>query len=681
MKDKHTSILQAFSPLIASLTIGMFLFSSCSNISTVTDTDTGKSAAQGTQATTGSEKYMDKAGIEFTGNPAYDIGLLNEWWAKNGTPFPAPWEESSTDQSNSAARSGGFGDLVLNFTVGGALQWAGGTIASGAAGALVGAGVSAVLNALGIVRSATSYLNEICERLDRMEGQLSEIQDMLEETSTEVEKLIKDVKNAGDLTRYQTVMQDRDKKYTELYLSVMEGWNKINDVLLEAAVSSQYGKDTKAYNAKLDDELKSSDSHKKRKLRLEYISQFIDHDSLLKADDAAGVSFKQTQEAQAFMDYFTRHSEEISSQLHKALRKWGDGELGVSRVINLCSYLTDTYGDKDRFNMFQLYDKYAEASFVWESEGYTFRQQLRDQDNMLIALAAPLAYWYYAITETLGTDSLNCIRLTNRVNDAIKLNTDYPVIKKDKPYYQKWGSKWKGQTFTGVIKENDYVKCMQDEWLRAGSTLNPYRNTYYFLKKDYPNNFRFALNENNDEVKGNSSYLYSCNSPPSSATSSICTAAQNMAMPSGWYNEVFEAYFVDGKPKKTLLEIFRDLGFIYANGVPIQISGYYKPDLDEMYFVISDSKFCKAVNYIRYIKCYPHGFCDLYIPSVMANSMQGTSYMNNDLKEKNWSLILTFEQIEWADPWGGEDFSTYKIPHHITRTFNNIRRFYYLEKQ
>jgi hypothetical protein len=121
MKDKHTSILQAFSPLIASLTIGMFLFSSCSNISTGTDTDTGKSVAQGTQVATGSEKYMDKAGIEFTGNPAYDIGLLNEWWAKNGTPFPAPWEESTTDQSNSAARSGGFGDLVLNFSTWGAI--------------------------------------------------------------------------------------------------------------------------------------------------------------------------------------------------------------------------------------------------------------------------------------------------------------------------------------------------------------------------------------------------------------------------------------------------------------------------------------------------------------------------------------------------------------------------------
>ena len=676
MKDKHTSILQAFSPLIASLTIGMFLFSSCSNISTVTDTGAGKSAAQGTQATTGSEKYMDKAGIEFTGNPAYDIGLLNEWWAKNGTPFPAPWEESTTDQSNSAARSGGFGDLVLNFTVGGALQWAGGTIASGAAGALVGAGVSAVLNALGIVRSATSYLNEICERLDRMEGQLSEIQDMLEETSTEVEKLIKDVKNAGDLTRYQTVMQDRDKKYTELYLSVMEGWNKINDVLLEAAVSSQYGKDTKAYNAKLDDELKSSDSHKMRKLRLEYISQFIDHDSLLKANDAAGVSFKQTQEAQAFMDYFTRHSEEISSQLHKALRKWGDGELGVSRVINLCSYLTNTHGvDKDRFNMFQLYDKYAEASFVWESEGYTFRQQLRDQDNMLIALAAPLAYWYYAITETLGTDSLNCIRLTNRVNDAIKLNTDYPVIKKNKPYYQKWGSKWRGQTFTGVIKENDYAKCISDYWTFDRDSIS---------LKDPPSQEKLSemqrrvLNENFANFKGNASYFYSCNPPPAAATSCPCTAAENMAMPSEWYKEMFEAYKVDNR-YKPLIKIFMDVGFISEDGNQIQTSASYRYETNELLFVTSDSIYAKTITNHNSEKT-AKGTGTVSITSVIANSDVSLNRYNPQNQPIYEEWVVQYDCVVIID---GVYYPTvkYRVPRKVIKSSRDYRKFYYPVKQ
>ena len=677
MKDKHTSILQAFSPLIASLTIGMFLFSSCSNISTVTDTGTGKSAAQGTQATTGSEKYMDKSGIEFTGNPAYDIGLLNEWWAKNGTPFPAPWEESTTDQSNSAARSGGFGDLVLNFTVKGALSWAGGTIASGAAGALVGAGVSAVLNALGIVRSATSYLNEICERLDRMEGQLSEIQDMLEETSTEVEKLIKDVKNAGDLTRYQTVMQDRDKKYTELYLSVMEGWNKINDVLLEAAVSSQYGKDTKAYNAKLDDELKSSDSHKMRKLRLEYISQFIDHDSLLKANDAAGVSFKQTQEAQAFMDYFTRHSEEISSQLHKALRKWGDGELGVSRVINLCSYLTNTHGvDKDRFNMFQLYDKYAEASFVWESEGYTFRQQLRDQDSMLIALAAPLAYWYYAITETLGTDSLNCIRLTSRVNDAIKLNTDYPVIKKDKPYYQKWGSDWQGQTFTGVLKENDYAKCMSDYWT-IDLDFIALSSRESLSKEELPEMWRRVLNENLDDFKGNASYFYSCNPPPAAATSYPCTAAENMAMPSEWYKEMFEAYKVDNR-YKPLIKIFMDVGFISEDGNQIQTSASYCSGKNELLFVTSDSIYAKTItnNSAKDSK----GTGTVSITSVIANSDVSLNRYNPQNQPIYEEWAVQYDCVSIYDAFYYRT-NTYRVPRKVIKSSRDYRKFYYPVKQ
>lgn len=552
MKDKHNSILQAFSPLIASLTIGMFLFSSCSNISTGTDTDTGKSAAQGTQATTGSEKYMDKAGIEFTGNPAYDIGLLNEWWAKNGTPFPAPGEESTTDEASSAARSGGFGDLVLNFSAGGLLKWAGGTFASGAAGAVVGAGVSAVLNAMGIVRSATSYLNEISDRLDRMQGQLDSIQAMLNETAKEVEEILKDVQKAGDLARYRDALNNRDKRYIEVYTSVMDAWNEINDVLLAAALSSQYGKDTKAYDAKAK-ELKT------RKLRLEYIGQFIDHDSLLVADDASEVSFKKNQATQSFIDYFARHSEEISAELHKAVIKWGKDELGATRLLSLCSYLTNP---APNFNMFQLYDKYAEASFVWEAEGYTFRQQLRDQDSALIALAAPLAYWYYAITESLGTSSSNCIMVTQYVNDAIKLNQDNPVIKKDKPYYQKWGSDWKGQSFTGVIKKIDYGAILKNNWTCESSD-------FMYVDSDYYDDFKEALSKNLS-YKYPRSRLYAGLGPKSVASltelkNTVCSEAEKLAMPENWYVEIFKAY---GGHKKNLLEIFKEADFKLENGQP-----------------------------------------------------------------------------------------------------------------
>ena len=571
MKDKHTSILQSFSPLIASLTIGMFLFSSCSNISTVTDTDTGKSAAQGTQVATGSEKYMDKAGIEFTGNPAYDIGLLNEWWAKNGTPFPAPGEESTTDEASSAARSGGFGDLVLNFSAGGLLKWAGGTFASGAAGAVVGAGVSAVLNAMGIVRSATSYLNEISDRLDRMQGQLDSIQTMLNETAKEVEDIIKDVQKAGDLARYRDVLNNRDKRYIEVYTSVMDAWNKINDVLLIAALSSQYGKDTKAYDAK-GQELKT------RKLRLEYIGQFIDHDSLLKADDAAEVSFKKNQATQAFIDYFTRHSEEISAELHEAVRNWGEGELGAARLLSLCSYLTNP---APNFNMFQLYDKYAEASFVWEAEGYTFRQQMRDQDSTLIALAAPLAYWYYAITESLGTSSSNCIMVTQYVNDAIKLNTDYPVIKKDKPYYQKWGSDWKGQSFNTKLKEIEYGQILKTKWATPNTGKSKRGSKQHTLYK-YNVYFDSGIMSRCFTCTYPLSRLYAGLAPEGVSTSgaldSTCTEASQLAMSEEWYKEMFDAY----AHNVTLLKIFENAGFTLENGKPTS-KEFFKNS--EVYFI------------------------------------------------------------------------------------------------
>ena len=693
MKDKRTTILHAFSPLIASLTIGMFLLSSCSNISVETDSSTGNITNQTTADEKAGTNFLDEAGIEFTGNPAYDIGLLNEWWSKNGTPFPAPQEENSTLRMNSSAREAGgevaqvaingFGDMISNFSGSSFLTWIGGAAIGGAlsTGGSVLAGV--LLDAMGIMKTQTHYFKEIIAKLERMENQLSVIQGIVKEMHTNVYQLKTEVKYQTELTKYYTVMQQRNDEYKNIFDNALSCWNSIFDELVYAALKSQYGENTAEYNAKKDElpPEDSSDWGKAMELRLAYLDKFIDTASWLKAKKADEVSFNSTEEAEAFQAYCSKHSSEIGKKLNDCILKWGKkNTTGAQAVKRFCYYLTNgvSQSTTQTFNMFQLYDKYAEVNFVWESEGYTLRQQLRDNDSVLIALAAPLAYWYYAITETLGTKSTNCIEFENYVNLAISLNKDNPVIKKDKPYYQKWGSKWKGQTFTGVIKENDYVKCMNDYWLCPNTEYSssgiPH---YWFDLRDHPQNTRYALNENTAEVKGNASYFYSCNPPPSTASASNCTAAQKMAMPSEWYQEMFGAYYSGANKAKTLMQIFKDVGFTFEGGKPIMTFPY--DEKNEQLFIISDSLSSKT-NFYSYSDS-SWWRCDLSIPVVIANianSDKAIKYRND-----GYAVALTFEAVytikSWE--WDSDKSDMYRIPHHVAINCRNVRRFYYPVKQ
>ena len=481
--------------LVASVTAVAFLFASCVN----SIGEAGAESAAETNANNASATSSGTSGtnggmlITFTGNPAYDITLLNDYWSKHGTPFPAPenavvsTDSTTTDIFTTAAdgtssRSAiagngnlaplyavdtskainGFGDLVKNFSGTNLLTWAGGAALTGGINASMTVGVNMALDALGIIKSTTSYLKEISAKLDKIQNQLNTMQTMLAELSEQVNDVNMQVKYQGTLTRYYEAIQKRDSYYNSIYIDAMTCWNSINDILLDAALSSQYSNATEKA-AKLA-ELST------KELRLNYLASFIDKEKWEKATTVDGVEIVNSDAGTAFQTYFTEHADEISTKLAAVVKNWGANQnTGASSVFKLCAYLTASNSGLagESFNMFQTYDKYAEVCFVWEQEGYDWRQQMRDQDSALIAMTAPLAYWYYALTETLGSQSSNNKELENYVDAAIAMNNASAIVRYSTPIYQKWGSKWAGQVFNGTIKQINYVDVIKTKTWRC----------------------------------------------------------------------------------------------------------------------------------------------------------------------------------------------------------------------
>lgn len=604
------------SQCIAASTLLAFLLASCSNIVSDTAVSTNAQAGASTSKTEAASPDGEIL-IEFTGNPACDITLLNEYWAANGTPFQAPAASKSStttdgniiDTASCSARAAGdvagevakdvaingFGDMVKNFSGKSLLTWAGGTALSGTIGALAGVGVTYLLDALGIVKSTASYFKEISGKLDKIDKQLATMQTMLKEMEA---KLYTETQYQGELTRYYTVMQDRDNQYNNIYTDAMICWNSIIDVLFEAAVASQYQDDATGYTAKI------AELNTKEK-KLSYLSGFIDSSSWKNAMSASDVALTTDAAGKAFKKYFEDNAQTISEKIEAKVKAWGvNANTGASSVFKLCKYLTDTNKGiaGESFNMYRLYDKYAEVCFVWEQEGYSWRQQMRDQDSALIAMSAPLAYWYYTITETLHASSTNCDELQAYMNAAKSLNETYPVVRHSTPVYQKWGSKWQGQAFTGTLAQIDYTKVMSSKWATPKIDKSASRN---LVKKNILEDSKYRYN---------ASRLYAGLEPkaPPSDTNTICAEAQNMAMPEEWYKEIFDAYAVKsstGVTHKALFDIFKSVGFTNADGSAFSFTPSTVQDYED--FFITNRR-----TYMRVAAGYNAGNWHEYCPHV-----------------------------------------------------------------
>lgn len=666
--------------LVASVTAVAFLFASCVNSIGEHESGTGKSTV-----TAGADVTNGDTLITFTGNPAYDITLLNDYWSKHGTPFPAlsntvaeSVENSITDSKSSRsaiAGSGnlaplyavdtskainGFGDLVKNFSGTNLLTWAGGAALTGGINASMTVGVNMALDALGIIKSTTSYLKEITSKLDAIQKQLNTMQTMIEELGEQVQKVNTETKYQGMLTRYYTVMDNRDRQYNNIYIDALVAWNSINDILLDAALSSQYS-DASEKAAKLA-ELSTKEK------RLSYLKSFIDAESWENAASIDEVKIVDSDAGKNFTEYFENNAEEIGTKLADVIKKWGTNQsTGASSVFKLCKYLTEANKGtaNESFNMFQLYDKYAEACFVWEQEGYNFRQQMRDQDSALIAMTSPLAYWYYAVTESLGSSSTNCKELSDYVDAAIALNKNTAIVRHSTPIYQKWGSKWQGQVFTGIIKQINYVDVINNgAWkCKYKSTKNIYqRPVKQFVRSD-----GYEYNASR-LYAGYSSYAIADRF--SSKQRNVFSKAASMAMPEEWYTEMFDAYktySASGVKGKSVMQIFKDMGFSFADGRKISLSQYSYASNEELFIT-------SRRPYVRQQENGKTGY-HLLVPVVMGNNDSCVIYQLMNIGDHE-AVPCTYTRVEvYRNGWNKSD--DYRIIHTINDDYSSYRKFFY----
>ncbi|MBQ9281617.1 MAG: hypothetical protein IJ207_05400 [Treponema sp.] len=666
--------------LVASVTAVAFLFASCVNSIDEHESGTGKSTV-----TAGADVTNGDTLITFTGNPAYDITLLNDYWAKNGTPFPAPENAvvstgSTTADDTNASRSAiagsenlaplyavdtskainGFGDLVKNFSGTNLLTWAGGAALTGGINASMTVGVNMALDALGIIKSTTSYLKEISAKLDKIQNQLNTMQTMLAELSEQVNDVNMQVKYQGTLTRYYEAIQKRDSYYNNIYIDAMTCWNSINDILLDAALSSQYSNATEKA-AKLV-ELST------KELRLNYLASFIDKEKWEKATTVDGVEIVNSDAGTAFQTYFTEHADEISTKLAAVVKNWGANQnTGASSVFKLCAYLTASNSGLagESFNMFQTYDKYAEVCFVWEQEGYNWRQQMRDQDSALIAMTAPLAYWYYALTETLGSQSSNNKELENYVDAAIAMNKASAIVRYSTPIYQKWGSKWAGQVFNGTIKQINYVNVIKTKtWLCSYTKV---KNICNISVKKFIRSDGWEYNASR-LYAGYSSYVI--DNRFSSKQRNVFSKAASMAMPEEWYTEMFDAYktySASGVKGKSVMQIFKDMGFSFENDQKISLS-QYKYGSNEELFITSRRP------YVRQQGNGKTGY-HLLVPVVMGNNDSCVIYQLMNIGDHE-AVPCTYTRVEvYSNGWNKSD--DYRIIHTINDDYSSYRKFFY----
>ena len=656
----------------STLTAVIFLLSSCANdigsVETNINADSDLTSESGTS---------DGLLISFTGNPAYDITLLNNYWAKNGMPFSASKgtaisaeedianrnaiSDSSTSilQANAAASINGFGDLVKNFSGTNLLTWAGGAALTGGINASMAVGVNMALDALGIIKSTTSYLKEITSKLDAIQKQLNTMQTMIEELGEQVQKVNTETKYQGMLTRYYTVMDNRDRQYNNIYIDALVAWNSINDILLDAALSSQYS-DASEKAAKLA-ELSTKEK------RLSYLKSFIDAESWENAASIDEVKIVDSDAGKAFTEYFENNAEEIGTKLADVIKKWGTNQsTGASSVFKLCKYLTEANKGtaNESFNMFQLYDKYAEACFVWEQEGYNFRQQMRDQDSALIAMTSPLAYWYYAVTESLGSSSTNCKELSDYVDAAIALNKNTAIVRHSTPIYQKWGSKWAGQVFTGTIKQINYVDVINNgRWKSCSKT----KNIFQISVRKWIRSDGYEYNASR-LYAGYSAYAIDKWSSPKQRN--VFSKAASMAMPEEWYTEMFDAYktySASGVKGKSVMQIFKDMGFSFANGQKISLSQYSYASNEELFIT-------SRRPYVRQQGNGKTGY-HLLVPVVMGNNDSCVIYQLMNIGDHE-AVPCTYTRTEvYSNGWNKSD--DYRIIYKINDDYSSYRKFFY----
>ena len=248
-----------------------------------------------------------------------------------------------------------------------------------------------LIKVLGFGSSSKSE-QTVMTKLNEMADDIKMIQDHLDDLTEKVSNL-----------KLDRAFETKRQKYLDVYYQATITWNTIDDARWICALHYKYGDNITSS----PDYLKSSSEEKTAFMASladdEKFAEFLASDNIYVLEQDKAVT--------------------------KAIHAWGNKGYAVD-YLTLADFLTKKeIGQlgKERYNMFQVYDQLAFQAFVWEAEGYTWRNMMRDADCALMLKAGLLANAYFASTEPAGTASKNCELIQRTMQSMVQMAKDYPV--------------------------------------------------------------------------------------------------------------------------------------------------------------------------------------------------------------------------------------------------------------
>ena len=363
-----------------------------------------------------------------------------------------------------------------------------------------------------------------------------------------------------------------------------------------------------------------------------------------------------------------------------AVRQWGEESVGTASAVmparqqakNLIEKITNSVQIPGQTgyvsDYLSIYDEYARRTLMWEQEGYAWRELMRAQDAKMVMQLSIASLLYYTLVNENQVEIENLYKKIAAYRELVK-NT--PIVRHSTPIYIKYGSKWAGQVFTGELKTMNYAKIMKDKkWSKGENQRLGKSNTYikYILKEE---TYRY----NDSRLYGG----YAPAKPTPDEKMNVYAPATQFAMPEEWFREVYNGYVVGGK-SKTLMEIFKRIGFRY-NSKELQIRDF-EADKFEQYFITNNRPYTK----VYYVSDHVY---HLAIPVVTGNStdlMKGLVGKLEDVNDHN-AIALKYQATNAysVTKVGKHSSSTdktdaYRMYNKLLIDYSSFRTMFYLAK-
>ena len=398
-----------------------------------------------------------------------------------------------------------------------------------------------LIKTIGLSKSSP-HQQSVMSKLNEMTDELKLIQTHLDDLTNQI----------NDLTLDNAFNKKREK-YLDVYYQATITWNTIEDARWVAALHYKYGEDIENspdWNRSSSDE------------KTAFMASL--------ADDPGFADFIASED--------NPYVEEQDETITNAILQWGKMGYAVD-FLTLGEFLTKKEIGrigKERYNMFQVYDKLAYYAYIWEAEGYEWRNMMRDMDCALMLKAGMLANAYFAITESAGTNSRNCELVRNAVKAMADMAAEYPVVIHSSPILTL--DKKKPIIFESQFHEIKYGHLL---WTLYDPRRYNGRNyaSYAHSSTDYYRSLQSDASDLDASDDHNQAAIFQ-GLPPAhvSHVSGSVAPSKNkgFTLDEKWFKKLWDAYTVKGEPHPTILQILEKGGFSNT----VRVHDYeYKPEV------------------------------------------------------------------------------------------------------